>query len=229
MMIMLGEIGRLGAKNEGLFKEENLYTELIKELSIGTEDTTHLLISNVRSGNKNAHKAFEELDWTPVSFEPSKYLLEKREDAISYVKPYDMAFVLRRNNPHVIPEATKLAETVLRNLNFPVDVIVETEAEGYPTDRSYDVEVLEDQQGMAAFFRIQRGSVQKKEVFGNFSVAHGFFHVSDSNSQYLLAMDGDTVIAGLGFIVDAVDKRLQIIELLGNRGCCQRIFNRPCR
>jgi hypothetical protein len=102
----------------------------------------------------------QNLKWIAAGFEPMKYLLGKRRVSdVFYLKTRGIGKELRRNNPHVISEVSVLAQTVLKNSRFPVDVIVENEIDGYPTNEKFKIKHLTKQQGISSLLRIERGRV----------------------------------------------------------------------
>ncbi|MCX7935737.1 MAG: cyclic nucleotide-binding domain-containing protein, partial [Planctomycetota bacterium] len=92
-------------------------------------------------------------------------------------------------------------------------VIIEDEAEGYPAGHRYRLERLQ-QQGISPLLRIERGRVRNKEIFGNFSLSHGFFRIANSNSHYLVARDGDAFVGAVGFTHDPIDRKVRIFEVI---------------
>lgn len=212
---MIGEAGRLVATTDKRYRGKGLYTDLIIALLERTRDRVLFLMGEARTPHRGSQKILEELKWIPAGFEPMKYLLGKRRESIVfYIQTQGMAKELRRNNPHIISEVSVLAQTVLKNSKFPVDVIVEDETEGYPTNEEFKIEHLTKQKGISSLLRIERGRVTNKEVFGNFSLSHGYFRIATQSSSYLVAKEGKAVLGAVGFSYDPIDKKIRIFELI---------------
>ena len=211
---MIGEIGRLVATPDMHFRGKGLFNELLETLVKRTSDRVQFLMAEARTPHPGSQRILEEMGWKVAGFEPLKYLVGIRESMVMYASTQGMAMELRRNNPRVIAEASVLAQTVLKNMDFPVDVIVENEVNGYPTEKDFNIEHLKDQQGISSLLRIERGRVSNREIFGNFSLSHGFFRISDPRSNYLIARDGDAVLGAVGFSHDFIDRKVRIFELI---------------
>ncbi|MFC2100642.1 cyclic nucleotide-binding domain-containing protein [Bacteroidota bacterium] len=211
---MIGEAGRFVASTSEKVRGKGLAFELAAKREELAKDRVQFLFSEARTIHPGSQRNLEKLNWVAAGFEPMKYLLDYRESAVFYIKAQGMASELRRNNPHVIPEIATLAQTVLKNMNFPVDVIIEDEIESYPMGQSFDVERLQ-QKGMSSLLRIERGRVSNREIFGgNYSLTHGLFQIQSSNSHYLVAKDGDAVLGAAGFTYDPIDHKIRIFELI---------------
>lgn len=208
---MVGEIGRLIAlpvtsgRGAGAAVVEDLINRIDRRILFSFSET--------RTIHRGAQRLAEQFGWQPVGFEPMKYLLGTRESMLVYADIKPMARELRRNNPRVIPEAAVLAQTALKNLHFPVDVIVEDESDGYPTGQIFETEHLQEH-GITPLLRIERGRITNREIFGNFSLANGFFQFSDLNTHYIVARDGDSVVGAVGYSWDPIDRKVRIFEMI---------------
>ena len=230
---MIGEAGRLVATTDKQFRGKGLYTELIQHLTDITDDRVQFYMGEARTPHRGSQKILEELKWVAVGFEPMKYLMINRESVIFYARCQGMAKELRRNNPHVIAEVSVLAQTVLRNMDFPVDIIVEDETDGYPIGKDYEIEHLQNQTGISSLLRIERGRISNREIFGNFSLSHGFFRISDPKTNYLIARQNGAVVGAVGFSHDPIDKKVRIFELIefddAAKGCLLANVDRIAR
>jgi N-acetylglutamate synthase-like GNAT family acetyltransferase len=209
---LVGEMGRLVA--EPSKRARGGAAELVAALIERTRERIQFHMAEVRTVHKGSQRLAEEFGWTACGFEPLKYQFTRRESVVFYGRPQGLAFELRRNNPRVIPEAATLAQTVLKQMDLPVDAIVEDEPDGYPTNPSgFELERLQ-QTGVSSLLRIERGRVSQREIFGNLALAHGFFNMSDTNSHYLVARDGDAVLGAVGYTYDPIDRKVRIFELI---------------
>ena len=231
---MIGEVGRLVATTDPKYRGKGLYSEFTQVLIDKAKDRVQFLMGEARTPHRGSQRILEELNWIACGFEPMKYLLGKhRESTIFYIKTQGMAKELRKNNPRVISEASVLAQTVLKNMDYPVDIIVENEVDGYPTGKDFEIEHLEEQQGVSSLLRIERGRISSREIFSNFSLSHGFFRISDPTTNYIIARKGDAVLGAVGFSHDPIDKKIRIFELIefddAVKGCLLTEVDRVAR
>jgi predicted N-acetyltransferase YhbS len=208
---LIGEIGRLITAPDR--RSAGAATALIAEGIERIRDSVQFAFGESRTVHPGAQKISEAFDFVPVGFEPMKYRIAHRESVVMYGRLLGPAAELRRNNPRIIPEVSVMAQTVLHEMDLPVDAIVEDETDGYPTSEACEIERLE-QKGLTPLLRIERGRVKGREIFGNLSLAYGFFRITNTNSHYLVARDGDAVLGAVGFTHDPVDRKVRIFELI---------------
>lgn len=212
---MVGEVGRLVALPDESVRGKGYALELAAAVMEQTADRVQFLFGEARTRHPGSQRILEQLGWAAVGYEPLKYLVgDTREGMIFYVKLQGMAAELRRNDPRVIPEAAPLAQTALLKLGLPDDVITEDDAAGYPMDEVFDIEHLTSH-GLSPLLRIERGRLKHREVFGaKTSLAHGFFKISNSKIDYLVAKQGNATLGAIGYVRDPIDRRVRIIELI---------------
>ena len=210
---MIGELARFAVIKSDEFLQD-YYTELIKELTLRAEETAHLLIVEVLSRDTQLQKILEELGWASTGFIPMKHFIEKRESVLCYTKHEKIAFELRRNNPHLIPEAADLGKKALEGAKLDNDIIVEIDVDAFTTAGNFQIDCIPAKKGVAAFFRVQRNS-SVREIFGNFAFSHSFFRISNLESQYITAKEGEHIIGVLGFTEDPIDQKIRVFELIG--------------
>ena len=208
---LIGEMGRLLTSPDR--RAAGAATQLMAGAIERIADSVQFAFGEARTVHQGAQKISEHFGFFPVGFQPMKYRLAHRESVVMYARLMGIATELRRNNPRIIPEASVLAQTVLGGMGLPVDAIVEDETEGYPTAEACKVERLE-QRGVTPLLRIERGRVKGREIFGNLSLAYGFFRIASNNSHYLVARDGDAVLGAVGFTHDPIDRKVRIFELI---------------
>lgn len=208
---LVGELGRLVV--EPTKRARGAAKALVDALIRRMERKVLFSFSETRTVHPGAQRLAEEVGWRVIGFEPMKYQLAQRESVAIYAHLQPMAVELRRNNPRVIPEVAVLADTALRNLSLPADAIVEEEPDGYPTEREFETARLRER-GVTPLLRIERGRVRNREIFGNFSLAHGFFNIADSDTHYLVARDKEAVLGAVGFTYDPIDRKIRIFELI---------------
>lgn len=208
---LIAEIGRMIVKPVKVAM--GISAVLVKKAFEMVNDRVHYIYSESRTVHLGAQKLSSALA-VPVGFEPLKYSINKRRECISlfaYIHP--IAKELRRGNPRVISEVSVLAQTVLNSVGLPVDVIVEDEIDGYPTDLEYSIRWMVPEE-YPYLLRIQRGRVTGREVFSKVSIAQGFFRLSKCETHYLVAHKGTAILGAIGITYDAIDKKVRIIELI---------------
>jgi RimJ/RimL family protein N-acetyltransferase len=209
---LIGEFGRLvvdpgaGRKGAGTEIMDGLVNSVSKMIQFG--------FAECRVVHPAAQKISEHCGFFPTGFEPNKYQLAKARESVVFVtKLFDPALSLRRNNPRVIACIYPMAAKSMKNLSLPVDLIVEDDVDGYPTDKSFETMVLESE-GVSPLLRIERGRIKNPEIFGNLSLSYGFFKIATNQSHYLVAKEKDVTLGAIGFTVDDIDKKVKVLELI---------------
>jgi RimJ/RimL family protein N-acetyltransferase len=209
---LIGEFGRLvvdpdhGGKGAG--------TEIMNGLMDSVSKMIQFGFAECRVVHVGAQKISERCGFFPTGFEPNKYQLSTARESVVFVtKLFEPALSLRRNNPRVIACIYPMAAKSMQNLGLPVDLIVEDEIDGYPTDKSFDVEELESE-GVSPLLRIERGRIKNPEVFGNLSLSYGFFKIATNQAHYLVAREKGVTLGAIGFTVDVIDKKIKVLELI---------------
>jgi RimJ/RimL family protein N-acetyltransferase len=208
---LIGELGRLVASPAK--KARGAAKELIAELLSRIKNKVQFAFGEVRTVHRGSQRLAEGFGWQAVGFEPLKYQFKNRESVVFYANLDEQARELRKNNPRLIPEIFPLAQDVLTRLDLPVDAVCLDEPDGYPTHKKFEIERL-NEQGVTSLLRIERGRISNREVFGNFSLSHGFFRISNSNSYYLVAKDENSVLGAIGFTHDPIDSKVRIFEMI---------------
>jgi hypothetical protein len=106
-----------------------------------------------------------------------------------------------------------MAAKSMQNLGLPVDLIVEDDVEGYPTEKTFETKELHSA-GVSPLLRIERGRLKNPEVFGNLSLSYGFFKIATNQAHYLVAIDKGVTLGAIGFTIDVIDKKIKVLELI---------------
>jgi len=218
---LIGEFGRLVVDTK--VGRKNIGTRLFETATDSVRSMIQFGFAEARTAHIGSQKILERCGFVPLGFEPMKYKLQDRESVVIYGKLLGKTLDLRRNHPRVIPEAAPLAMRVLESIGLGSDVVVVEEDDGYPSAEEFDATAgqtdleIEDlsEQGWSPLLRIERGRVKGREVFGNLSLAHGFFKIKTQSTRYLMAKQGAVVVGGLGFTHDPIDQKVRIFELIG--------------
>jgi len=209
---LIGEFGRLvvdpdyGKKGAGTQIMSGLIDSVSKMIQFG--------FAECRVVHSGAQKISEHCGFFATGFEPNKYqLASSRESVVFVTKLFDPALSLRRNNPRVIANIYPMAAKSMQNLGLPVDLIVEDDVDGYPTEKSFDIKELESA-GVSPLLRIERGRIKNPEIFGNLSLSYGFFKIATDQTHYLVAKEKGVTLGAIGFTIDNIDKKVKVLELI---------------
>ena len=169
---LIGEFGRLVVNPK--FGRKGAGTDLFKSLIDSVSDMIQFGFGECRAIHPGAQKIFERCEFFPTGFEPNKYIVAAtRESFVFVTKLFGPALSLRRNNPRVIASIYPIAAKSMQNLGLPVDLIVEDDVDGYPTEKTFDIKELQSE-GVSPLLRIERGRIKNPEIFGNLSLSYGF-------------------------------------------------------
>jgi CRP-like cAMP-binding protein len=152
--------------------------------------------------------------FAPVGFLPSKLSFGSvREHTAIMARYFGDGLGLRRNHPRIIPEAYRLAATAMENIGVGVDAIVDEQAAPYPHGDQFEVQELTEA-GYSNLLRIERGRLQNREVFGPLRLHYGFFKLTATRSNYLIAREGGRIAGAIGFMHDEREGGLRVFELI---------------
>jgi RimJ/RimL family protein N-acetyltransferase len=209
---LIGEFGRLVVDPE--YGRKGAGTEIMSGLLDSASDMIQFGFGECRTVHPGAQKICERCGFFPTGFEPNKYqLATARESMVFVTKLFGPALSLRRNNPRVIACIYPMAAKSMQNLGLPVDLIVEDEVDGYPTEKSFDTKELQSA-GVSPLLRIERGRIKNPEIFGNLSLSYGFFKIATNQEHYLVAIEKGVTLGAIGFTVDNIDKKVKVLELI---------------
>jgi RimJ/RimL family protein N-acetyltransferase len=209
---LIGEFGRLVVDPD--YGHKGTGTEIMKSLMDSVSDMIQFGFAECRVVHPGAQKISERTGFSTTGFEPNKYnLTNNRESVVFVTKLFGPSLSLRRNNPHVINCIYPIGAKSMQNLGLPVDLIVEDEIDGYPTDKAFELEELQST-GISPLLRIERGRIKNPEVFGNLSLSYGFFKIATNKATYLVAKDKGVTLGAIGFTIDKIDKKIKVIELI---------------
>ena len=209
---LIGEFGRLVVDPK--YGRKGTGTEILTGLMESISEMVQFGFAECRVVHPGAQMISERCGFFPTGFEPNKYqLATARESVVFVTQLFGPALSLRRNNPRVIASIYPMAAKSMQNLGLPVDLIVEDEIDGYPTEKSFDSKELQSE-GVSPLLRIERGRIKNPEVFGNLSLSYGFFKIATNQAHYLVARDKGVTLGAIGFTVDVIDKKVKVLELI---------------
>lgn len=225
---LIGEFGRLAVHPEG--RGRHLGNLLMKGRLERVRRRLHIGIVENRAVHPYSQKISDHFGFVPVGFLPSKMLIEKRESIALYARHFGDALKLRRNHPHIIPEAWPLADEVLGRCGVGCDAIVDTDTAPYRAGQVFDIEEMTSE-GYTSLLHFERGRVHRREIIGPVKLHAGLFQLQVSHYEYLLARREGHLLGGIGYFVDAHEKSARILELVSVdsgpvRGLLEEIVSR---
>ena len=208
---LVAEFGRLAvlpsARNAGVGRM------LMDERLRRVRDRLHIGLVEARLAHPYSLRIAETSGFAPVGITPLKMRIHGPESFCLLAQHFGEALALRRNNPHVIPEVSALAQLALTHCMLPPDVIVDDTSPSYPSAEGLGLREM-TAEGYATLLRIERGRVRHREIFGPLQLHHGLFKLQAERSHYLLALDGDRIVGAVGWSRNPVDRMLRIFELI---------------
>jgi GNAT superfamily N-acetyltransferase len=208
---LIGEFGRLAVHPDA--RQTGIGRLLMNERLARVRDRLHVGIVEARLAMPYSLRIAESSGFVPVGLLPLKMRLQDRESFCLLAQYFGDALSLRRNHPHVIPEAYPLAQLALAHCGLPCDVIVDESSNAYPDTVGLALRELTTE-GYATLLRIERGRVRHREIFGRLRLHDGLFRLASEHSHYLLAMDGDRIMGAIGWTRNPVEQMLRVFELI---------------
>lgn len=218
---LVGEFGRLAVHPEA--RRLGIGKRLMEERLRCVTDRLHVGLTEARVAHPYTLKIAEAQDFHVVGYLPQKMLLRRRESLVPLVRHFSGALELRRNHPHVIPEAHAAAHLALENCGLVADPIVDESSPSYPLHEDYELEEL-TAEGYAPLLRIERGRVRHRELFGPLRLHYGFFKLKAARSRYVIARESGRVAGAVGFTHDPHERTVDVFELIAREDRVIRVL-----
>lgn len=209
---LTGEFGRLVVHPD--FRGCGIGKSLMQARINRVRERLHVGIVDNRAVHSFSQRISERFGFVPVGFIPMKLLVHTRESVAVYAQHFGQALELRRNNPHIIPEAAALAALALENCQLPQDLVIDDSSLSYPcASCDWNIEELQTR-GYTSLLRIERGRLRHRDIFGPVRLHYGLFQIHARHSHYLIAKRGDQIAGGVGYMIDQNEKALRIFEMI---------------
>lgn len=208
---LIGEFGRLAVHPDG--RGRQLGNRLMEGRMERVRQRLHIGVVENRATHPYSQKISDRFGFVPVGFLPSKMLISKRESIALYAQYFGDALKLRRNHPHIIPEAWPLADEVLGRCGLSRDPIVDTSTAPYRVGQIFEIEEMTSE-GYTSLLHFERGRVSQREIIGPVKLHAGLFQLQVSHYQYLLAKREGHLLGGIGYFINEHEKSARIIELV---------------
>ena len=210
---LVGEFGRLVVHPD--YRGQGIGRQLMESRIAHVEPRLHVGIVENRASHDFSQRISARFGFVPVGFIPMKVMLARRESVAVYVRHFSDSLKLRRNHPHIIPEASLLADFALTNCGLTPDAIIDDISPPYPHDDQFELEELQTE-GYASLLRIQRGRLRHRDVFGPVKLHYGLFQLQATHSHYLIARRENQIAGGIGYMVDKAEKAIRVFELISH-------------
>lgn len=208
---LTGEFGRLAVRPDA--RGQHVGTALMEGRLARVRDRLHVGIVDARVAHPYSLRISQSHGFAVVGFLPLRHLFDRRESVCLLGQWFGEALALRCNNPRIIPEVYPVAGLALTSAGLPVDPVVDGDATPFPHETDFDVETLTTT-GYSTLLRIERGRTRQRKVFGPMRLHYGYFKLSASHADYLIARDRGQVAGAVGFLHDEQERTVRIFELI---------------
>jgi len=208
---LMGEFGRLVTDPD--LQKSGIGRILIETLAYAAEQRLEFGFGEARVVHLGSQKIMESLGFTPLGFEPLKFITTRRENTAVYGKLFGHAKELRNNRILIVPEVEPLAKHVINSMNLETDFNVDDYVGRYPIGKDLELFII-DELSMPRLLRIEMGRVSSPEIFGNLHINYGFFKITEQNAQYLVANKKGKPVGAIGYIHDYIDDKVKIFEMV---------------
>ena len=209
---LVGEFGRLAVRRRAWGR--GIGSRLLEERVRRVEDRLHVGYMEARVTHPYSLKGALAHGFSPVGFMPMKLRFgDRREHTSLLVRYFGVALELRRNHPRIVPEVFRMASAAMSQAGIDPDYIVDESAPAYPQGDDYTIQELTDR-GYSSLLRIERGRVERREVFGPMRLHYGFFKLRARDSHYLIARRDEAIAGAAGFTIDEHEQNVRVFELI---------------
>ena len=209
---LVGEFGRLAVRRRAWGR--GIGARLLAERVKRVRDRLHVGYMEARVTHPYALKSGLSHGFAPVGFMPMKLRFgDRREHNTLLVRYFGDALALRRNHPRIVPEVHRIANAAMDEVGVEPDFVVDESAAAYPHGGEFKLQELTDK-GYSSLLRIERGRIERREIFGPMRLHYGFFKLRARHSHYLIARRDGTVAAANGYTLDSHEKNVRVFELI---------------
>ena len=207
----VGEFGRLMVDPD--YRRRGIGKLLLQRRLDLAADRLHVALVEPRLLHPFSQKNVVGQNFAPVGLLPLELRLQQRESVGLCVRYFNDSLRLRRNHPHIIPEAHALARQAMLNCGIECDAIVDDSSPPYAQCGSFSLEEMTSE-GYLPLLHIERGRVENREILGPMRLHYGTFKLRARKARYLVVRDAQRVVAAVGLIVNTIDKSARIFELI---------------
>jgi CRP/FNR family cyclic AMP-dependent transcriptional regulator len=185
---------------------------LLKMMTEIAMQRNQMVVTRVAALDNLQQILYETAGFACVGFQPYKHMLQARTGMLYYVRSSNQVLMTRLPLSESLPQISELASVVLEKLKISNPVRIRDGATGYPLQ--HDIQVH-----LATFedFQLWRDHCQSAnpptEISGAFNLGLGLMRVDATGTyQAVLGQQGETIVAGLAYYFDSVDRCVRLTE-----------------
>lgn len=185
---------------------------LLRQITTVAEERKQVVVSRVLSSDHPLQLLYENAGFFCIGFQPFKHLARVREGTLFYYRMGQHDLAHRLSISDSLPQVTELAALVLANLNIVRPSPIRDGVTGYPLQSE-----LEFSDGTLEDFELWKMQAQLAnppvELSGAYNQGAGFLRTTAVNPhRSVLALKGGTIIAGVLYTLDSVDRCVRLID-----------------
>jgi predicted GNAT family N-acyltransferase len=209
----IGEIGRLVV--DPSMGGRGLGRAMLSALVDASDERVEFAFAEARTVHPKTQRIDDRIGLVALGFLPMYYMMSWRESLVLSGQLFGNGRRLRQPGAaEVIPAVAPLAELSLRNLELDETFRVRPNARPYPLDLQVPLSPLTES-ALPRLLRIEQGRLIEPEMFSAMQVDLGLAQLTARKAQYLVAADDERTFGAVGFVYDAHNKSVRLIELIG--------------
>ena len=158
-----------------------------------------------------AQAACEQAGFITSGYLPAKFNLEDRWGAVVYMYLTEEARNARRPHPEIISGARDLANEVLKAHGIIEDAETRDDVVAYPTEGNLTIAPIDS---TAVSTMVEGLSQPATKIFRFLQGTQTLYHLPATEISYLAAREDGRVIGVIGYAVDPIDRRIQLVEMI---------------
>ncbi len=185
---------------------------LLKEITDIAMSRNQMIVSRIPALDNSQQILFENAGFACVGFQPFKHMVQARTSMLYYVRTSNQVLMTRLPLSESLPQISELAKVALEKLKISNPIRVRDGATGYPLQHELQVHLASYED-----FQLWREHSQTAnpptEISGAFNLGLGLMRVDATGTfQAALAQQGETIVAGLAYYCDVVDRCVRFID-----------------
>lgn len=199
----------------------------VNSLGTGRKQT---VIARVLAADRRQQQLFEKAGYLCAGFQPYKHLLGTRQAALFYVHFASPGSVSRLPVSESLPQIAELASAVLTSLQVSPPGTARDGVTGYPLQADLQVEAA-SYNDFALWRMHSHSSAPPTELSSGYNLGLGYLRTSgDVVVRAMLAKRAGTVVAGLAFLEDTLDRCVRLVDNFGtDDSAVGMLFNQVAR
>ncbi len=185
---------------------------LLKSVCDIAMERNQMIVARVPALDNSQQILFENAGFACVGFQPFKHMVQARTGMLYYVRTSNQVLMTRLPLSESLPQISELAKVALEKLKISNPIRVRDGATGYPLQNELQVHLATYED-----FQLWRDHCQSSnpptEISGAFNLGLGLMRVDSTGTyQAVLGQQGETIVSGLAYYFDGVDRCIRFIE-----------------